>query len=236
MKKNKVLSLKWIAVIAGLFMMPSLAVAEYHTPISEQSPNTPANLIDYCKQAQKVIASTEMMVSNYDYSDYKAYVKSKPAVDPLTTQQYVYYDTVGGIENFPLIISCKLKSSDRIRDIYGEDKAGEEKSCRVMIETMLEETLANLGDTPLRYPRGKVKVVDDDVVRAGPQWLKPWPFNNAYLDPEDNLILQAKALYVPYSKLIPMPARFKGTHYCHLPTPQYLEKVLVGKVTPPTDQ
>ena len=27
-----------------------------------------------------------------------------------------------------------------------------------------------------------------------------------------------------------MPARFLGTHYCHLPTPQYIRGILVGDI------
>jgi len=37
-------------------------------------------------------------------------------------------------------------------------------------------------------------------------------------------------MLIDYTVWIPMPARFLGTHYCHLPTPQYIRGVLVGDI------
>ena len=78
----------------------------------------------------------------------------------------------------------------------------------------------------------QLRVDPEETTFIGPMWLRPWPFQPLRRDEAGLLHLQSRALYVPFTWWIPMPDRFKGTYYCHLIAPDYLEAVLRGEVSP----
>ena len=94
----------------------------------------------------------------------------------------------------------------------------------------LPQSLAAAG---IQNNNSNYVIDEDEITRMGPKWLNPWPFETATRDAENILHFRSKALLVPYSVLIPMPARFKGTHYCHLPTKQYIQALLTDAITAP---
>ncbi len=191
---------------------------------------------DYCGEIQTYMASTTVPVVNDVHQNYDSFVKSKPAIEPLTSHQYIHYLplTVNGkAEEFPAVVSCKLKTADRIQGIHGEDKAGEEHSCSDIIKRDVEAVVAEMAAAGVVNNNSNYIIDEDEVSRIGPKWLNPWPFETAVRDAENILHFRSKALLVPYSKLIPMPDRFKGTHYCHLPTKQYIQAVLSNVIAAP---
>ncbi|WP_101759048.1 hypothetical protein [Oceanicoccus sp. KOV_DT_Chl] len=195
----------------------------------------PQDVVDanYCADLQQQMVGSKLPVVNEVHSDYKSFVKSKPSVEPLTSHQYVNYLPLmvkGQPQDFPAIISCKLKTEDVIKQTFGEDAAATEGSCQQFINRDLKRALSTISDREPVFAADAIVIEEDEVVRMGPKWLKPWPYPVAYLGEDGALHLRSKALLVPFSKLIPMPDRFKGTHYCHLPTAQYLEAVLLGDI------
>jgi hypothetical protein len=196
----------------------------------------PQDVIDanYCGQLQQLMVQTSLAVINDSHQSYGSFIKSKPAIEPLTSHQYVNYLPliVGGeAQDFPAIVSCKLKTADLIKDTYGEDKAKEEGSCQQFVERDLVSVIFGLQGQTLAFNPSTIVVDEDEMSSIGPSWLKPWPYQTAYAGAKGNLHLRSKALLVPFSVFIPMPDRFKGTHYCHLPTKQYLRAVLLGDIS-----
>lgn len=191
---------------------------------------------DYCGELQGIMASTSLDVINVVHSNYNSFVKSKASTEPLTTHQYLNYlplTVKGSEQNFPAIISCKLKTADRLIGVYGEGKAGEELSCRDVLQRDLAVVVDQMQGEKTVFDTSAIVLDEDDVARMGPRWLQPWPYPIATTDGKNILHLRSKSLLVPFSVLIPMPDRFKGTHYCHLPTPQYLRAILLGDITVP---
>ncbi|ARN73384.1 hypothetical protein [Oceanicoccus sagamiensis] len=191
---------------------------------------------DYCEKIQTYMASTTMPVVNEVHQNYDSFVKSKPAIEPLTSHQYIHYLplTVNGQpEEFPAVVSCKLKTADRIQGVHGDDKAGEEQRCSDIIKRDVEQVVAEMAAAGIANNNSNYLIDEDEVSRIGPKWLNPWPYETAVRDAENILHFRSKALLVPYSVLIPMPDRFKGTHYCHLPTKQYIQAVLTDAITAP---
>lgn len=191
---------------------------------------------DFCLRAQQLVTGTDLPITNIRYHDYKGFTKSKPVADPLTTGQNLYYQNVPGFEQpMATIISCKLKTSDIIAQLHGEDavsKAYGEVSCGDIMADTLDRIYAEHEQAAAVFARADIVIEEDDMSRMGPMWLKPWPYQNAFVDESGKLHLRGKALLVPFSKMIPMPDRFKGTHYCHLPTPEYLTAILDGQIKP----
>ena len=70
----------------------------------------------------------------------------------------------------------------------------------------------------------------DETGPSGVVWLKPYTM--VRVDEENALHVKSKALYVSWhdERFLEMPARFRGTHYCHLIAPSYLRRLLDGEV------
>ena len=96
----------------------------------------------------------------------------------------------------------------------------------------LAELREKIGTRNLSPSASSLVVDDEDLTFIGPMWLRPWPFEPLYRGEDGQLHLRTRALYVPFNWWIPMPDRFKGTYYCHLIAPWYLEALLRGDATP----
>jgi hypothetical protein len=163
---------------------------------------------------------------------WKDFTASKAFVDEteLVTHQHNYYETLPkSEEHYMKIISCKTKSSDRIKMFRGEDSAGAQKSCRFIHENTVDKVLSKitLAEPPT------IVFDEDDAAIMGPNWLEPWPYKVAYQGRDGSLHFRGKGMLITYSKLNPMPDRFLGVHYCHLAAPDYIEALLMGKIEAP---
>ena len=187
---------------------------------------------NYCAEAQQVLGQTDVEVSNEVHLNFASFVNSKPSVNPLTTTQFLHYLPVvmkSGEEIFPAIVSCKLKTAERINHHYANAKAGPDLTCRTLLERDVTAVIRDLDPASLAIREEQIVYADDEMAGLGPTWLAPWPYAVARHD-NGKLIWQSKALIINYNRWSPMPERWEGTHYCHLPTPQYIRAVLSGEV------
>ncbi|MDH3978480.1 MAG: hypothetical protein OEU86_08190 [Gammaproteobacteria bacterium] len=184
-------------------------------------------------RAQNLLTQSDFRAVNEVHLNFASFVKSKPAADPVKTHQFTHYMPVeveGEEQAFPAIVSCKLKTAERINHFDPQANAKADLPCRVLLEREVETAWSELGNQPLAYERDDMVFMDDEIANQGRTWLVPWPYAVARAE-RDQLIWQSKALLVNYSAWNPMPARFLGTHYCHLPTPAYIKGILTGEIT-----
>lgn len=187
----------------------------------------------FCVDAQTHITGSRPRAANTVYTDYQAFVESKPAARPLETRQYVWFADEARAQ--PKMVSCKMKTADHIRVEYGADQVGADTSCAAVNERTLEAVrgaLTRIERQRLKFDSGRRVVFDADTVTTnGPIWLEP--FALAYLAPDGALHVKAKGMKNDWldPRLAKAEARFKGTRYCHLVAPEYLRRILLGEVT-----
>ena len=207
--------------LATLLAVMLPAYADVYTPDS--------NLDDFCTEAQHVLGATALSSENVVYADLDAFIKSKAAPKPLVTRQFIHFDEQRPA--MPRMISCKLKSADHLNTAHGAGTAGNEGACQSVNRLTLERVRAARGD-PER-PSGvfdDVVIDQDETGPSGVVWLKPYRMVRAT---DANILhIKSKALYVSWhdERFLNMPARFRGTHYCHLIAPSYLRRLLDGEV------
>lgn len=190
----------------------------------------------FCAWAQQLIAGTELVANVATHTGYEDFVKSKADTSPLTVQQY-WSNPLNGPGGMPQVVSCKMKTAERINNAQAE--AGQESvvaagdtSCELVHREVLGSLLSRIPRGQLAVPADKLRVDEEDTTFIGPMWLKPWPFEPLYRDEAGLVHIRSRALYVPFAWWIPMPDRFKGTYYCHLIAPDFLEALLRGEVSP----
>jgi len=183
-----------------------------------------------CAEAQRILANTQRPVINLSYVDYDEFILSKAQIEPLTSQQFVWYADAQRLK--PKRISCKLKTADHIIAQYGADAAGAESTCQAANLAIVDRVYAALTAEErarLRFPRASVIVDADDMAETGPDWLEP----RFYVSLEaDKIHVKPRAFRADWNdpKLAKAPPRFKGTHYCHLIAPQYVKRIVLGEV------
>lgn len=219
---NKTLTLFIIAC-----SLPLLVVAEQQAQVLIKFTASETGHGQFCAQAQQLIAQTTLPVTNIVHTDFDAYVSSKPGLQPLTSHQFTLRSE--GDAGLATIVSCKMKTAELINETFGEGSAGDEQRCADLIHSTLDQVYADLPAQAQLIARQNIIVEDDDSAWMGPQWLDPWPYTNA-VEKSGELHLRAKAMHIPFAWYIPMPDRFKGTHYCHLPAPEYLAALISGQL------
>lgn len=189
----------------------------------------------FCAEAQTLVANSRVVASNFVYDSYEEFVLSKPQVQPLFTRQYVVYgEDASGM--YPKLISCKLKTADHINAEYGDGSAGPEQTCRRLLQVVLwqvYEAIPSYERRQIVFDQNIRVVVEDDLsMPTGEEWLKP--FTPAWLDADGRLRLQAKALRVDWrdQRYAAAPARFRGNHYCRVAAPEYLYRIVTGRLEP----
>ena len=219
-------SKKWVPVfIRVLVIWPITAMADSSPPLVDE----------FCTEAQHLLAATPLAAENVVYTDFDEFVKSKAAPKPLITRQFIHY--AADQPGLPERISCKLKSADHLNSEYGAGSAGHEGTCQAVNGLTLERVRMARGHSD--QPSGvfkKVVLDPDEVGPSGVVWLKPYAM--VRVDADNVLHIKSKALYVSWhdERFLKMPARFRGTHYCHLIAPSYLRRLLDGEVVvDPTD-
>lgn len=221
-----------LALVSGMVVYAQSESQESSVPKSDNVLAESSNGLDnFCSDAQQFIANTNLEADNTLYDEWQAYVSSKPLVDEerLLSQQYILYDAFPTTKKrYAKLVSCKFKSSDRINMIRGDGNAGEERSCGDINRQTIERVASELGADQTRT----LTVEPDDSVFMGPQWLDPWPYEAISQAEDGSLRVTAKEMHIVYSKLIPMPDRFKGVHYCHLVAPDYVRALMTGTLEP----
>ena len=183
-----------------------------------------------CAEAQRLIAGTQRPVVNLSYVDFDEFVLSKAQIEPLTSQQFVWY--ADAERRHPKRISCKLKTADHILAHYGPGAAGAESTCRAANVALVDRVFAQLTaeERPrLKFPRERVVVDEDEMAATGPDWLEPHFYVSLATD---TVRIKPRGFRADWNdpRLAQAPPRFKGTHYCHLVAPQYVKRIVLGEV------
>jgi hypothetical protein len=213
-----------------------LALAACATPRGDPSRPAAPRVTDagFCVAAQALITGSRVTAVNTVYTDYQAFVDSKPAPRPLATRQYVWFEDAARAQ--PRMISCKMKTADHIRVEYGADQVGDDSSCAAINEKTLQAVLDSLTRAErrrLKFDAGRQVVFEPDLVtNNGPVWLEP--FAVLSVAPDGALHVKSKGMKNDWldPKLAKAEPRFKGTRYCHFVAPEYLRRALLGDVNP----
>ena len=194
---------------------------------------TPAPpLADFCLEAQRVVVRTAVTPVLVLHTNFDDFVKSKAAIEPLTIQQYIWYEADDQAR--PVMVSCKLKSADHLNDAFGKGTAAGNGRC----QDMNRLTYARLQSA--RAPALVERVILDpaELVEnpanpgmTGPDWLKPYPMT--WRDDDGVLHVRSKGFRVDWTdpQFAAMPGRFRGVQYCHLIAPDYLARLVSGQAT-----
>lgn len=225
-----------LKIVLGLVVVALIAVAYpiagFYFPSSDPVPTidkTESPLGEFCGEGQKYITGATVPIDNQLYGTFEDFVASKAFLDKqdLRPAQLITYGTAEGGREFPKLVSCKFKSSARIKSVRGDDAAGEEKTCKGINEQTVKSVLDRLAlETP-----PNVIFEDDEVEDRGQLWLDPWPYPAVTQDDNGTFRIRAGSVLIEYSFFNVMPARFLGVHYCHLVAPDYVEGLFTGSLS-----
>lgn len=190
----------------------------------------------YCQRAQQIVAKTALVAKVVIPDNHEAFVESKATLDPLTVQQSLS-NPVSADNDLARVLSCKMKTAERInaaQPVSADQPAVAQGngSCQAVHRYWLEQLYAEIPAQQRALSPEQLVIDDEELTFMGPMWLRPWPFEPLYRDDTGVIHIRSKALYVPFAWWIPMPDRFKGTYYCHLISPLYLEALVRGEVNP----
>ena len=218
---------------AGIvILIGALAVAGCSTLATRAPPTAPLTDSGFCARAQREIVTTSVVSTNEVYTDHEAFVKSKPAIRPLTLRQYV-----DRFEDRPRMVFCKMKTADHLVAEYGPQAAGVDIGCDGVNRRNYEQVLASFDARErrrLRFDQGRKVIFDADwLTPFGPDWLAAYPF--VRVDDSGALHVQAKAMRNEWNdpRYFDAPLNVRGTRYCRLVAPEYLRRLIQGSDTLP---
>jgi hypothetical protein len=186
----------------------------------------------FCAVVQRRFTGTTLPIRNALHAEWQPFVESKPAVQPLETQQYVTR-----ADGQPMRISCKTKTADHIRAVHQDRKIERPpaaSSCRDVNREIVLAAWRSLGPAqraaaPL--PPTRLMLDPDRLRYTGSGWVSVYPM--LYAAADGSVHLQAQALHADWEdwrwKL--MPESWRGTRYCHLIAPEHARRLLLGEVT-----
>jgi hypothetical protein len=216
-----------LVVLLGLLVVAGCSTLSARAP--SPAPQTDSG---FCARAQREIVASSIASNNEVYSDYDAFVKSKPAIRPLTLRQYVER-----VDGEPRAIFCKMKTADHLLAEYGPLAAGADVGCDGVNRRHYEQVLASFDARErrkLRFDRGRKVIFEPDwMTPFGPDWLAAYPF--VRVDDGGALHVQAKAMRNEWNdpRYFDAPVNVRGTRYCRLVAPEYLRRLLQGVDTLP---
>lgn len=182
----------------------------------------------FCAEAQRRLTGTTLPVDNAVETAFEPFKKSKPAVQPVRTHQFLVADTAGR----PLQLSCKTKSADHLRSAHGAAAAGADRSCRDLHRDMVNEVwraLAPAERARAPHPPWRVMLDADAANYMGSSWLKSRA--EATRGADGLLHLRAAGLFAEWEdwRWKVMPESFRGNHYCHLVAPERIRRLMLGE-------
>ena len=217
-----------MAKVFGAFCLSICLVMGLSVAVNAGGHSASSNALDtFCIEGQKIITGTDIVPNLVIHETKKDFGASKASIDEngYTIHQHIHKDSVEGLDReIPKIISCKFKSADNLQAYFGDDAAGEQGPCSAVNQATLDRVAKELGiDSPA------IQIEEDENVYAGTNWINPWPYPAVSVREQGGLSVTSKGMYIPDAWwLFPVPARFKGVHYCHLVAPDYLKVLLEG--------
>ena len=218
--RNPICNSLYGAAVTSLLFWSTSSVAQ-----SLPDPTSP----EFCVKVQQLLADTEIRGNVTVFDNMPAYRSSKPAPDPLLIYQVVTYDEGG-----PVVVSCKVKTADHLREVYGDDAAGEQSYCPSVTELNKADAVAQLQKTdPEAAARAEAIVVDQNEPYAmGSKYLADYELS--YVGEDGAVHIQSPGLQTDWESWMGMimPDRLMGQTYCHLPTVEYIVRLATGEIEP----
>jgi hypothetical protein len=186
---------------------------------------------EYCLAAQRVVTRTTVPMQLVVHKDYEAFVKSKALIEGPTIQQYNWYDSGGALQG----ISCKMKSADHLNLVFGagaDEAAGPDGYCHEMnrqVYALLEKQGANPNGVHVVFDPSESLDTKEQAGMIGPTWLLPFTLTRFAAD--GSLHVASKGFTIDFTdaRYQKFPPSWRGTHYCHLIAPAYLQALLAGE-------
>jgi hypothetical protein len=158
--------------------------------------------------------------------DYRA---SKPSVNPLNTYQVVTY-----AGTMPIVVSCKVKTSDHLIAEYGADAAGKQRYCPEISKLILQQAITELeAENPDAADTAKTIIVaETEPYATGQSYLSD--FQSISRNDNGDLMITTPGLQTDWENWLfwIMPERVRGQTYCHIPTVQFVKAVASGAMEP----
>ena len=222
-------SLPLIATIAALSVLAGTGGCTTQTA-ARVTPVPP--LAEFCLEAQRVVVRTEVTPALILHTDFDGFVKSKAAIEPLTIQQYIWYENDDQAR--PVMVSCKLKSADHLNETFGKGTSAGNGRCQDMNQltyARLQSALAPAVVERVIFDPAEVVENPANPGMTGPDWLKPYEMT--WRDQDGVLHVRSKGFRVDWTdpQFAAMPGRFRGVQYCHLIAPEYLARLVSGQAS-----
>jgi len=188
---------------------------------------------DFCQRAQQLLATTEIVSENNVFDNMPDYRSSKPSAEP--GQSVKTYQVVTYKGDTPIVVSCKVKTSDHIQDVYGEDKAGQQNICALLTGMLKDQAVAELlsaGNPGAADIARNFAVEQTEPVVTGRSYLADFqPVTEAA---DGTITLHSPGLQVEWDSWwwYVLPDKFVGQTYCHLPTADLIKGVATGDMSP----
>lgn len=187
----------------------------------------------FCAVVQRRFTGTTLPIRNALHAEWQPFVESKPAVQPLETQQYVTR-----AEGVPVRLSCKTKTADHIAAVHGPGalavRTPAARSCRDVNREIVLAAWRSLGPAqraaaPL--PPTRLMLDPDRMRLTGSGWVSDYTM--VYAAGDGSVHVQAQGLHADWEdwrwKLAPQS--WRGTRYCHLIAPEHARRLMLGEVT-----
>jgi hypothetical protein len=183
----------------------------------------------FCSDVQALIVATNVEASNVLHSKHRAFVLSKPSVKPLVTHQHEPEEGEPGASEG--MISCKMKTADHLRAIYGPKAAGTDLGCDGVMRVIVDASLKR-QDNGASKAATRIEILPEQYVDNGDAWLAPLKV----LEQASDGVLHIRTrglrndwLDARYAK---QREEIRGVRYCHLVAPWFLDRVLSGESMP----
>jgi hypothetical protein len=185
----------------------------------------------YCLDAQRVVTRTTVPMDLVVHEDFESFVKSKALIAGPTIHQFSWYAADGSIQG----ISCKMKSADHLNLVFGagaDEAAGPDGYCHEMnrqVYALLEKQGANPNGVHVVFDPSESLDTKEQAGMIGPTWLLPFTLTRFAAD--GSLHVASKGFTIDFTdaRYQKFPPSWRGTHYCHLIAPAYLQALLAGE-------
>jgi hypothetical protein len=218
-------------ILSAALLVSAFSEAAASGWLNRSSLYTTSAVNSFCENAQSVVASSDLEVSNVVYSKWTGFVGSdarpysvvggetelqytppESPDDPLTSTQHLFFgQNKWGLGEFPTVVSCKMKNAEYLNTV-GLASDAVDQPCKAVNAETLGSVIAGMS----RFERWRMRrmpgpVLDEDAESdRGSDWTAEFPdspYPVLYREfPGGPLHIKASALYVsPHPDDIPAP-------------------------------
>ena len=174
----------------------------------------------FCSEVQRVTAETSVKANLTVHKTSWDYRYSKPGINPVEIHQYVSLDATG----HPKMISCKVKSVDHLRSVYGPVAAGRQGTCEQVTRSIVAQERARAG-----AGAPALRIDPEEQVWTGSSYLAP--FELLSRDSSGALHVHSRYMRIDWDdwRWYIMPNKVRGHLYCSVIAPEYVARLLQGE-------